>query len=203
MKRILFIILLFMAISVGVILLLNVRMEKEQEIEQQMKLQEYYRQQNKVLPRVSGSMDEEFAYRGYETIDEPELYVYLAAYNEFINEQELDEIELTTEDIKEYLFSEFNEDESLRIYNSVEDIRYENYPHIYSYVEWYHECDGDEDIEEYWGCLEDIIIEYKGQNPELELCNAKEMSVAQLQELINKKNNPSYEINSEIMKGTE
>ena len=202
MKRILFIILLFMAISVGVILLLNVRMEKEQEIEQQMKLQEYYRQQNKVLPRVSGSMDEEFAYRGYETIDEPELYVYLAAYNEFINEQELDEIELTTEDIKEYLFSEFNEDESLRIYNSVEDIRYENYPHIYSYVEWYHECDGDEDITEYWTEIDKIIDEYRIQNPEIKMESVFDLSVDQLQELINKKNDSSYEINIEVMKGS-
>ena len=70
-------------------------------------------------------------------------------------------------------------------------------------MDWYYEEGGGQDIAEYWGNLEDIIIEYKGQNPELELCNAEQMNISQLQELINKKNNPSYEINMEVMKGSE
>ena len=203
MKRILFIILLYMAISLGVILFFNVKIEREQKIEQQIKLQEYYRQQNKVLPRLSGTSYDELTYRGYDSIDEPELYVYLAAYNEFIKEHELDEPELTIEDIKEYLSSEFDEGGNLRIYNSVEDIRYENYPHIYSYVDWYHECDGDEDIAEYWSKLTNIVLEYNVQNPELTLKVPEEMNISQLQELINKKNDSSYEINVDVMKGSE
>ena len=69
------------------------------------------------------------------------------------------------------------------------------------YVDWYYEEGGGNAIAEYWGDLEDIKTKYNVQNPELELCNAKQMNVDQLQELIKKKNDSSHEINVEVMKG--
>jgi len=186
----------------------------------------YYRQQNRTLPLVAGNHPTWVEYYvDYDEVDESKLYVCLAAYNEYIELHDMDTKKLTLEHMKEYLASEYDEDGSLRIckkykltweefltgeynieitpwYDTYKYVQYENYPHIYEYVNWYYTKDGETAITEYWGDLEDIIIEYKGQNPELELCNAKEMNISQLQELINKKNNPSYEINMDVMRGS-
>ena len=191
--------LLFMVVVIAITF---IKIKNEQESKQQWLIHEYYRQQNKLLPRISGLKTDEYTYRGYETVDEAKLYVYLAAYNECIETYGMNAQKLELEDIKDYLSSEYNADGSLRIYNTVEDIRYENYPHIYSYVEWYHECDGDEDITEYWTEIDKIIDEYRIQNPEIKMESVFDLSVDQLQELINKKNDSSYEINIEVMKGS-
>ncbi len=58
------------------------------------------------------------------------------------------------------------------------------------YMDWYY-ADGNRDVEEYWIELEILAKDY----PE----TARRMNVSQLQELINKYNDPTYEINAEIM----
>ena len=107
--------------------------------------------------------------------DAEELYVRVEAYNSVHTEAPI-----TVEEVKEAFASE---GEALE-----------------KYLEWYFEEEGDEDIAAYWRKLEDIILEYQRQNPNIVFENSKEMDLAQIQELINKKNDPTYEINIEVMK---
>ena len=70
---------------------------------------------------------------------------------------------------------------------------------VEEYTDWYFDG-GDEVIEEYWNELDDIAIEQRRLYQEFTNANVKRMSIEQLQELIKKKENPSYEINMEIMR---
>ena len=65
---------------------------------------------------------------------------------------------------------------------------------ITGYMDWYF-GDGNVEVEEYWNALEIIAKEYPD--------SVREMNTQQLQELINKYNDPTYEINSEIMGETK
>lgn len=67
------------------------------------------------------------------------------------------------------------------------------------YVEWYFEG-GDGEIDKYWRELGSILIKYAKEHPEITDRDEEDLNIAQLQELIKKKNDPSYEINIEIMK---
>ncbi len=67
-----------------------------------------------------------------------------------------------------------------------------------AYKDWFYEG-GDKEIEEYWGELGRIAMEYQREHPEIELEDRGNMTTEQLQELINKYNDPAYEINEEIM----
>lgn len=70
----------------------------------------------------------------------------------------------------------------------------QNGPIFADYMKWYYE-DGNGAVDEYWEELDKIAKEY----PE----STKKMTIEQLQELINKYNDSTYEINAEIMRGTE
>ena len=150
-----------------------------------------YRRQNGTFPRTSEHPIEEAFYVGYDAIEENKMYVNLAAYNEWNREHGEVVEELTLTDIEEYLSSEYNEDGSLRIQSGYENIR--------AYVEWYYEIGGDEVIKEYWKKLDYIAIEYRGLYQEIIHTSVRDMSIEQLQELIKKKEDPSYEINMEVM----
>ena len=150
-----------------------------------------YRRQNGTFPRTSEHPIEEMFYVGYDAIVESEMYVSLAAYNEWNREHGKEVEELTLADIEEYLSSEYNEDGSLRIQSGYENIR--------AYVEWYYDGGG-KVIREYWNELEEILGNYRVEHPKTICGSAKKLSIEQLQELIKKKEAPSYEINMEIMK---
>ena len=186
------IILLCIAVLAGAVLFFQEQKRKRHEWVQQEILKIEYSQQNRALPLIRGYSRGIESYVGYEAVDEEELYVRLAAYNEQMRLNGEEEQELTLADVEEYLSSEYNEDGSLRIYEGYEKIR--------RYREWYFEEEGDEDITGYWRELTNIVIGYNLQNPELVLCDPEEMNLAQLQELINKKNDATYEINMEVMK---
>ena len=154
-----------------------------------------YRRQNGTFPRTSEHPIEEAFYVGYDAIEENKMYVSLAAYNEWNREHGKEVEELTLADIEEYLSSEYNEDGSLRIQSGYENIR--------AYVEWYYDGGG-KVIKEYWGELINIVIRwYAQQNPDMDIHSAESMTIRQLQELIKKKEDPSYEINMEVMKEQE
>ena len=55
-------------------------------------------------------------------------------------------------------------------------------------------------IREYLNELEEILGNYRVEHPKTICGSAKKLSIEQLQELIKKKEAPSYEINMEIMK---
>ena len=118
------------------------------------------------------------------------MYVNLAAYNEWNREHGEEAEELTLADIQEYLSSEYNEDGSLRIQSGYENIR--------AYVEWYYDGGG-KIIKDYWNELEVILGNCKEEHPKVVYGNAKMLEIERLQELIKKKEDPSYEINMEIM----
>ena len=185
------VVLLCLVVIAGIVFFINEKRRERAEWVQQGLLRIDYREQNGALPRVSGHPINEEVYVGYDAVDEVELYVQIMAYNEYVRENNTGDKELSLADFEEYLSSEFNEDGSLRIH--------EGYEHIRAYVDWYFEAEGDEDITEYWSELERIVREYNVQNPELILLNASEMNIAQIEELIKKKYDPSYEINKEVM----
>ena len=72
---------------------------------------------------------------------------------------------------------------------------------LQNYVDWYYEAEGDEDITEYWDELDVILIEFCEQNPGIIDTNTRNMNSIQLQELIDKKNDPSHVIDIKKMMG--
>ncbi len=185
--KVLIILSCFLVVAGAVLLYVGQKKMMERKI-----LRIDYREQNDALPLMPEYPVFVEEYVSYEAIDKEELYVRLAAYNERMRSEEANIPELTLADVEEYLSSEYNEDGSLRIQKGYENIR--------SYVNWFYKKEGDEDIAAYWRKLEDIVLEYQRQNSNIIFENSKEMDLAQLQELINKKNDPTYEINIEVMK---
>ena len=193
--RKLLLLLLCLIAVVAIILFSYEKKRKKEEWVQQKLLAIDYREQNEALPRVSGRPYKEEYYVGYDAIDETELYVRLIVYSEWIQENGGEAQELTIEDIKDYLADEYNEDGSYRIQ--------EGYENIWAYVDWYFAYGGADDIREYWSDLEIILMRYREQNPGIIDSITGDMNIVQLKELINKKNNPAYEINMEVLKGED
>ncbi len=193
-KRVIIIVTLILVLSciaVGVFACTERRKKQEKTLEKILIAIEY-RRQNGTFPRTSGHYADEAFYVGYDAIRENEMYVSLAAYNEWNREHGVEAEELTLADIEEYLSSEHNEDGSLRIQSGYENIR--------AYVEWYYQIGGDEVIEEYWSELGDILGNYREEHPKTIYGGVKTLGIEQLQELIRKKEDPSYEINMEVMR---
>ena len=193
-KKVITAIILILVLSciAGIVFARIERRKKHEETLEKILIAIEYRRQNGTFPRTSGHYADEPIYVGYDAIRENEMYVSLAAYNEWNREHGEEAEELTLADIEEYLSAEYNEDGSLRIQSGYENIR--------AYVEWYYQIGGDEVIEEYWNELDDIAIEQRRLYQEFTNANVKRMSIEQLQELIKKKEDPSYEINMEIMR---
>ncbi|MBD5512632.1 MAG: hypothetical protein HDR08_15510 [Lachnospiraceae bacterium] len=188
-KRVIIIVILILVLSciAGIVFACTERRKMQEKILIAIE----YRRQNGTFPRTSEHPIEEAFYVGYDAIVESEMYVSLAAYNEWNREHGKEAKDLTLADIEEYLSSEYNEDESLRIQSGYENIR--------AYVEWYYDGGG-KVIKEYWNELEVIWGEYLEQNKEVVCDSVRNLFIEQLQELIRKKEDPSYEINVEIMK---
>ena len=70
---------------------------------------------------------------------------------------------------------------------------------VEEYTDWYFDGGG-KVIEEYWRELEDILGNYREEHPKTICGSVKTLSIEQLQELIKKKEDQSYEINMEIMR---
>ncbi len=185
--KVLIILSCFLVVAGAVLLYVGQKKMMERKI-----LRIDYREQNDALPLMPEYPVFVEEYVGYDAIDKEELYVRLAAYNERMRSEEANIPELTLADVEEYLSGEYNEDGSLRIQKGYENIR--------SYVKWFYKKEGDKDIAAYWMELRKIAMGYYVQNSEITIGVPEEMSIAQLQELINKKNDPSYEINMEVMK---
>ncbi|MCM1494311.1 MAG: hypothetical protein NC089_00760 [Bacteroides sp.] len=152
---------------------------RNEKIEQMLLMIEYRRQNDAFGMSMKAS---ETGYHGYEEIPETELYVRLSAYENWYRQEGIERPALTMEDVKNYFSSEYHPDGSLKVTNRPENIQ--------RYMEWYSE-DGAGDIEEYWGELDIIAKPYTE--------SVMRMNVEQLQELINKYNDPSYEINAAVM----
>ena len=193
-KKVITAIILILVLSciAGIVFARIERRKKQEETLEKILIAIEYRRQNGTFPRTSGHYADEAFYVGYDAIRENEMYVSLMAYNKWNREHGVEAEELTLADIEEYLSSEYNEDGSLRIQSGYENIR--------AYVEWYYQIGGDEVIEEYWSELERLLIIFGRENPKITDNDAKSMTIEQLQELIKKKEDPSYEINMEIMR---
>ncbi len=185
-------VLICVLIIVGGVIHYQKQQRMQQELAQQILLGQEYKRQNSAFSLVRGYSNMKEQYVGYEGIDQEELFVRLTVYNEGINSSDSQYKEVTMEDVKEYLSNQYNEDGSLRIYAGYDNIR--------DYMEWYYKNEGDEDIQEYWADLQELLIEFATQNPNIDINDVGSMSIAQWQELIKKKNDSSYEINVEIMK---
>lgn len=151
-----------------------------------------YREQNTAFGMSINAS--ELGYQGYDMIKEEELYIRLEVYNSWNKQQNNGREEVSLADIEDYLASEYNEDGELRVYSRPQKIQ--------EYMKWYYE-DGNGDVEEYWNELQTIALDCEREHAGFELQTVKNMTTEQLQELINKYNNPAYEINPEIMGGTE
>ena len=151
-----------------------------------------YREQNTAFGMSIN--DSELGYQEYNKVNEKELYVRLEVYNSWNKQQNNGREVLYLTDIEDYLSSEYNEDGSLRVYSRPEKIQ--------EYMKWYY-ADGNRDVDEYWDGLQEIVMNFYDEHPEISKKTTGNMDTEQLQELINKYNNPDYEINADIMGGKE
>ena len=160
---------------------------RKEQIAEEIRLIDYWEQ------NVAFGMDAsvwESGYQEYSQVDEEELYVRLEVYNRWNEQKDNGRERLHLSDIEDYLSSEYNGDGSFRV--SVKPAEIEDY------MEWYY-GDGNGDVEEYWDELQEIMLNYYDKNPEIPQKTTGNLTTEQLQELINKYNDPNYEINAEIM----
>ena len=160
-------------------------LEEKQTEKEQIELAYAYKHQNRAFPRDEGEINE-YGYIGYEAINEKELYVALEVYNKE-NEGE----ELGGEDVKEYLSQEYNEGGTPRVL--------EGWPEIRAYENWYFKGMGSEEIEEYWKTLQKIATEYGRIYPNFTSDAVQDLTLNQIEELIKKEANPTYEIDDSVM----
>ena len=99
--------------------------------------------------------------------------------------------DLEVEDVKEYLSQEYNEDGTPRVL--------EGWPEIRAYENWYFRGMGSEEIEEYWGNLQELLIEHYVAYPNFTQGVVKDLSLNQIKELIKKEADPTYEIDDSVM----
>ncbi len=182
------VIILLIGILIGIFCRYHQWKKEQWEQAKEIILQIDYGRQNNAFGMDASIWDA--GYQGYENVDEEELYVRLEVYNSWNRQQKNGKAELTVADIEEYLSSAYNEDGTLRVSSIPESIE--------DYMDWFF-ADGNRDVEEYWDELERILANYKLEHPEIVDKVTADMSTEQLQELINKYNDPTYEINAEIM----
>lgn len=160
----------------------------EAEHEEWIKIQ--YSNQNGAFFNRSAWID----YHNAELLNETKVWVDLYVYNQYVSKEE----KIFLEDVKEYLGSEYNADGSLRIESGYEKIN--NYVNWYEYTTEQGDT-GQKIIEKYKDKLHfEIEWEYKRtQNSEYEIKLIDELSIPQVEELIKKYEDSSYEINDDIM----
>lgn len=164
--------------------------EKKTEYVEWLKTQ--YSNQNGAFFQKSAWTD----YHNADLLEKTKVWVDLYVYNKYVPVEE----KVYLIDVQEYLSSEFNEDGSLRIEKG--------YEKVHNYVNWYEYSidQGDSGrtiIEKYKDDLHfDVEWEYKKtENPDYEIKLIDELSIPQVKELIKKYEDPSYQINDDIMMG--
>ena len=164
--------------------------EKKTEYVEWLKTQ--YSNQNGAFFQKSAWTD----YHNADLLEKTKVWVDLYVYNKYVPVEE----KVYLIDVQEYLSSEFNEDGSLRIEKG--------YEKVHNYVNWYEYSmdQGDRGrtiIEKYKDDLHfDVEWEYKKtENPDYEIKLIDELSIPQVKELIKKYEDPSYQINDDIMMG--
>ena len=164
--------------------------EKKTEYVEWLKTQ--YSNQNGAFFQKSAWTD----YHNADLLEKTKVWVDLYVYNKYVPVEE----KVYLIDVQEYLSSEFNEDGSLRIEKG--------YEKVHNYVNWYEYSmdpgdSGRTIIEKYQDALHfDVEWEYKKtENPDYEIKLIDELSIPQVKELIKKYEDPSYQINDEIMMG--
>lgn len=169
----------------------NIEMQKQ---EHDMWLAEKYSRQNDALMQS----EEYVEYHQYNEINEPNLYVCLYVYNKNVSIEK----NISIEDVKKYLASEFNKDGSLRIEKGYEKIK--------DYIKWYcgpnsNGIAGATIIREVKIELNNIKWNYGDTNPQFNQENTAinytsiDLSIPQVEELIKKYEDSSYKINDDIM----
>ena len=186
MKKKIFVIAAVIAVTLIIIIAGVKYLEQKQTEKEQTELAYAYKHQNRAFPRDKGEINE-YDYIGYEAINEKELYVALEVYN-----KENEDEDLEVEDIKEYLSQEYNEDGTPRVL--------EGWPEIRAYEDWYFRGMGCEKIDEYWKELTQIKEQYQYEKGISPLSNVKDLSQDQIEELIKKEANPTYEIDDSVMR---
>ena len=132
-----------------------------------------------------------YEYNDYSIINEKRLFVYLSAHN--ANNDKYDDhcqIDLTLDDVKEYLSDPYNEDGTLRVETG--------WDKMYAFEDWHSYVGKKQDIPEYETAL---INEYAKFLFEHNINDSLwgDLSVEQLSELVRKVSDPTYEINPEVM----
>ena len=130
-------------------------------------------------------------------IDEKELFVALDVHNMSDRCKE----KVTLEDVKKYLSSEFDEEGNLYVLNKNNK--------VHDYIEWYRkrvitdtgmDFEGEHQIERYWTRLSEIVLNYVREGNDFPNQDVKSFSYEKLKEIMKKADDPSYQINDDIMK---
>ena len=108
---------------------------------------------------------------------------------------------VTLEDVKKYLSSEFDEEGNLYVLNKNNK--------VHDYIEWYRkrvitdtgmDFEGEHQIERYWTRLSEIVLNYVREGNDFPNQDVKSFSYEKLKEIMKKADDPSYQINDDIMK---
>ena len=184
-------------IAIGSILYLRyLQFQKKEAEEREWEICIAYRRQNDALIRKDGPLHL-YEYSSYEHIDEKELFVALHVYNMSDRCKE----KVTLEDVKKYLSSEFDEEGNLYVLNKNNK--------VHDYIEWYRkrvitdtgmDFVGEHQIERYWTRLSEIVLNYVREGNDFPNQDVKSFSYEKLKEIMKKADDPSYQINDDIMK---
>lgn len=161
---------------------------EQRKIDQRRIENEYYIQNGVFFMR--GSDHYHWSYLPYDNVNEAKLYIALFCYEEY------SDISINLDEIRDYLSSEYDESGDLRI-NHVPD-RLNDY--ISWYLSWHDYKYGGEIIGDYISELQRIYIsEIRNSNQDLPY-SVEDLSLEQIQELINLEDNLDYEINTDLFR---
>lgn len=190
-------VLICCCIAIGSILYLRyLQFQKKEAEEREWEICVEYKRQNNALIRKDGPVDL-YEYSSYEHIDEKELFVALHVYNmsDYCKEK------VTLEDIKKYLSSEVDEKGNLLVLNKNNK--------VHDYIEWYHkrvttdtgtDFEGELQVEWYWTRLSEVVYDYIREGNDFPHQSVKSFSYKKLKEVMKKADDPTYQINDDIMK---
>ena len=155
------------------------------QIEYNYYLNMLYRIQNRTLCSVEPGAFPNTFFVPESKVEEGRLYLRIYLY-----QKENEEDDFTINDVYMYLSSEYNQDGTLRILNQPQNIE-----------EFKAFCDGAPVlIDTFYNDISVLVQNFEQEHPELKLVDLSIMPCDQVQEFINKYEDPNYEIKLDIFK---
>ena len=190
MKKYIKVILVLLAIIVSVCAYRSY-VQKQRAAAREAYVKVKYHSQGLSYPRKIGNYHI-YEYFDYSSIDEKRLFIYLSAYNaNNDNHGDYYKNDLTLNDVKEYLSDPYNEDGTLRVETG--------WDKMYAFEQWHDYVGKKKHIPEYENEIVEIFYDFRRKNVSDKSIEFSELSIEQLEELVKKEADSTYEINPEVM----